>query len=219
MDAKELLDEINGKLKMNLQYFATDGDDEGDLEGSSGKGTEGDHDEDDDSGDDDSGVELPKTEEELQTIINASVEARLARENKKHKAELEAERKKIKADAERYAQMSDKEKKQAEIDDRIKKLEEKEAELNNRELLSEIKSDLTEKELPLAFAEPLLTIQDNEKIKEAIIEIKTTWDDEITEAKKASIRQSNPRGSSRSYNSDSRSKSKREFFDSGRKIK
>lgn len=202
------------KLKMNLQMFGGEGDEGGEGagaggnpdEGGSGEGTEPD-------------VKLPKSEEELQNLIDNAVKTRLARQKEKTEAEIKKVKEKAKADAKRYADMSESEKAQAELDEKIKEIEEREKELNNRELLGNIKTDLTAKGLPDVFADSLLVIQDNEKIKTAINEIKTAWDEEIAEAIKASVRQETPNTSSRSYaGKDKGIKSKADFFNAGRKV-
>ena len=69
--------------------------------------------------------------------------------------------------------MSESEKAQAELEEKVKEIEEREKELNNRELLGNIKTALTAKGVPDVFADSVLVIQDNEKIKTAINEIKT----------------------------------------------
>lgn len=198
-------------LKMNLQYFASEDDPNGETDPVDNQ--------DDPNGDDDGGNESSEfTQEELQEQIDDAVEARLARERKKHEKELEKVREKARADAENYAKMTEKEKEEAKLQERLDAIEERERELNNRELLTNIKSDLQDKSLPVAFADSLLLLQDNDKIKETIEEIKETWDEEIAEAKKENVRQETPKDSTRSYKSKNKGKSKSEFFDEGRKI-
>lgn len=199
------------KLKMNLQYFAGEDDPSEGLE----SGTNPD---DDNEKDGEGGSDKLLTEEEVQARIDDAVKARLARKEKEHQEELRKEREKAKADAERYARMSEKEKEQAELDDRIKALEAREKELNDRELLTNIKADLSGKNLPLAFADYLLGLQDVEKIKDSIEEIEGIWDAEISEFKKAKVRQDNPKDSDTSFRGKRETKSKSDFFNEGRKI-
>lgn len=199
------------KLKMNLQMFGEQG-------GSDDADINDNPDNIDNGNNPDPTDKLPKTEDELQEIINKSVESRLAREKAKADAEIKRIKEKAKADAKKYADMTESEKEQAEIEDRIKELEAREKELNDRELLANIKSDLAEKNLPSVFADSLLVIQDNEKIKKAIGEIKSAWDEEIAEAIKASARQETPSANSRSYATKDKTRSKADFFNEGRKI-
>lgn len=214
MNRQDLLEqETDKKVKMNLQYFAEDPNseegDNPDLEGEENNSEDGSKPE---------GDELPKSKSELDSHTNKAIQKALENQRKEFKDKLDAEREKARADAEKYAKMTEKEKEDAEMQERLKELEERERELNNRELLTNIKSDLQDKELPDAFADSLLLLQDNEKIKEAIEEIKETWDSEIAEAKKESVRQKTPKGSTRSYAGKGKGKNKADFFNEGRKI-
>lgn len=197
------------KLKMNLQYFAEE--DPSDQEDSGTQENDGDE-------EGDEGSEKLLTEEEVQARIDDAVKSRLARKEKEFQDKLKKEKEKAKADAEKYARMSQEEKEQAEIQERIKELEEREKELNDRELLTNIKADLTDKNLPVAFADYLLEMQDVELIKTSIEEIKGVWDEEISEFKKASVRQSNPKDSDVSFRGKKKDQSKSDFFNEGRKI-
>lgn len=196
-------------LKMNLQYFADPDPTDPPADPNGGN--------DEDPKDPD--VELPSSQSELDSVVNKAVQKALENTRKEHEKELEKEREKARSDAENYAKMTEKEKEEAKLKERIEKLEAKERELNNKELLTNIKADLQEKELPIDFADMLLTLQDNDKIKESIENIKEQWDEQITEAIKASARQENPKDSTRKYNGSSNNgTSKKQLFDEGRKI-
>lgn len=197
------------KLEMDLQYFAED--DSAVIEKVDAQGSE-----DDSGGENDSVITL--TEEEMQAKIDDAIKARLARQEREHQKQLEKVRQKARADAERYAKMTEDEKKQAEIEERIRELEAREKELNDRELLANIKADLMDKKLPVAFAKYLLELQDVEKIKESIEEIEGVWNDEIAEFKKASVRQKTPKDSDNGFRGKAKAKSKADFFNEGRKI-
>lgn len=195
-------------LRMNLQYFAEDPEDDpvdppADPEGGDPK---------------DPDVILPASQSELDSVINKSVQAALKNAKKEFDEKLEKEKEKARTNAKDYANMTEEQKKEADLQARIDKLEAKEKELNDKELLTNIKVDLQEKELPASFAEMLLTLQDNEKIKESIDIIKQQWDEQIAEAIKASARQKNPKDSTRNYGKPSEGGSKKELFDKGRKI-
>lgn len=195
-------------LRMNLQYFAEDPEDDpadppADPEGGDPK---------------DPDVILPASQSELDSVINKSVQAALKNAKKEFDDKLEKEKEKARTNAKDYANMTEEQKKEADLQARIDELEAKEKELNDKELLTNIKVDLQEKELPASFAEMLLTLQDNEKIKESIDIIKQQWDEQIAEAIKASARQKNPKDSTRNYGKPSEGGSKKELFDKGRKI-
>lgn len=134
------------------------------------------------------------TQSEVDSQISKAVDSAL----KKQQAKLEKDKQKAiedaKKDAEEYSKMTQKQKDDAEYDKRIKALEKREQELNNKQLLSEIQSDLKENELPGAFAESLLSLQDNEKIKEQITTLKSAFDEAVKEKVKESLRQDTPKG-------------------------
>lgn len=155
------------------------------------------------------------TQKELQSKLDAEAEKRVAKVLEKKQAEWKAttakELEKAKADAEEYAKMTEQQKKDAEYQKKLDELSAKEKEINDRELLTSIKTDLQENKLPLAFATSLLSIQDNEKIKESISEIKKVWDAEIAEAKKEGARQDTPNNGKQSY-SGGGNKTKADIF-------
>src|SRR5699024_2872088 len=168
-------------LPLNLQFFAEEG----------GGGKERDpQGEPNPDQKDDGKKSIQLTEEELKKKIEAESDRKLASALEKKKREWEQQlEKKIqdaRKDAEEYAKMTQQERQEADYKKRLKKLEERERELNNRELLVQIESDLEEKELPKAFAKSLLTVQDNEKIKESIGEIKQAVDNAVNERVKRS---------------------------------
>lgn len=178
-------------LPLNLQFFAEEG----------GGGKERDPQGEPNPDQKDDGKEfIQLTEEELKKKIEAESDRKLASALEKKKREWEQQlEKKIqdaRKDAEEYAKMTQQERQEADYKKRLKKLEERERELNNRELLVQIESDLEEKELPKAFAKSLLTVQDNEKIKESIGEIKQAFDNAVNERVKKALRQDTPSASS-----------------------
>src|SRR5690625_6048018 len=74
----------------------------------------------------------------------------------------------------------------------MEELEQREKELNDRQLLNQIESDLKENNLPTSFSETLLSLQDNEKIKGKIVEIKEEFDAAVNEQVKEAHRQDTP---------------------------
>lgn len=136
------------------------------------------------------------TQEELDKKIEAEADRKLAKALEKKQAEwdakltekLEAERK----SAEEYAKLTAKEKEDADYKKRVSELEKREQELNSRQLLSQIESDLKENSLPVSFAPSLLTVGDNEQIKEAITAIKKDFDEAVNAVVKEKLRQDTP---------------------------
>ncbi|WP_337970245.1 capsid assembly scaffolding protein Gp46 family protein [Virgibacillus salexigens] len=139
------------------------------------------------------------TQSEVDSQISKAVENALKKQQEKLEKQKQDEIEKAKQDAVEYAKLTQKEKEEADYKKRVESLEKRERELNNRQLLSEIESDLKESELPTAFAESLLTIQDNEKIKESIADIKKQFDEAVNAKVKEALRQDTPAagGSSR----------------------
>lgn len=153
-------------------------------------------------GDTDTGEETPPedvtlTQEELDKKIEAESDRKLQRALEKKQAEwesqlaekLEAERK----SAAEYAKMTEKEKEDAQLKKRLEELEKREKEINRRELLTQIESDLKENDLPLSFAPSLLTVEDNEQIKKTIASIKKDFTDAVDAAVKDKLKGTSPK--------------------------
>lgn len=175
IDMKELFVKQRLPLTLNIQHFAEDDPGKGD-----GKETD----------------PVTLTPEELAKKIESESDRKLAKALEKKQAEWEAQlADKLKAErksAEEYAKMTAKEKEEAKYQERLKELEEREKEINSRELLTQIESDLKENELPLSFAKSLLSVGDNEKIKESIAGIKKDFDSAVNEKVKEALRQDVP---------------------------
>lgn len=141
-------------------------------------------------------ADVTLSQAELDKKIEAEADRKLAKALEKKQAEwnekLEERLKEERKSAEEYAKMTAKEKEDAEYQKRVEKLEAREKEINNRELLSQIESDLKENDLPTTFAQSLLSIGDNEKIKESITGIKKDFDAAVAEKVKEALRQETP---------------------------
>ena len=136
--------------------------------------------------------EVTYTQSEVDSRISKAVESALEKREAKLQKELETRIEKERNEAAEYAKLTEKEKQEADLKKRLEALEQREKELNNQQLLNQIQSDLRENNLPLSFAESLLTIQDNEKIKESIATIKQEFDNAINEQVKSALRQETP---------------------------
>lgn len=132
------------------------------------------------------------TQAEVDSQISKAVEKALQRKQADFEKRLEAKLEEERKSAEEYAKMTAKEKEEAKYKERLKELEEREKEINSRELLTQIESDLKENELPLSFAHSLLSVGDNEKIKESIAGIKKDFDSAVNEKVKETLRQDVP---------------------------
>lgn len=133
------------------------------------------------------------TQSELDSQISKSVDSALKKQQVKFEKDKQDALDKAKKDAVEYAKLSKEQQEDADYQKRIKALEDRESDLNNRQLLSEIESDLKENELPTSFAQALLSIQDNEQIKESITDIKKQFDDAVNAKVMESLRQDTPK--------------------------
>ena len=177
--------ELDDKYKLNLQFFAEDG------EGDSGKGNE---DKEPGNDSDDSNEESKFTQSEVDSKIGKAVDKALSNQSKKFEQILEQARKEEREKTERYAKLTEREKQEAELTEREKALAEKEKEFQLRELKTDVESDLKEKGLPTSFAESLIHLEDNEKISEVVNEIKADFDKAVQEQVKEATRQTTPAG-------------------------
>lgn len=132
------------------------------------------------------------TQSEVDSRISKAVDSALEKARKKFEDEKKQAIEDAKKDAEDYAKMSAKEREEAEIQKRLKAIEDRERELNEKQLLTEIESDLKEQALPLSFAQPLLRLGENEEIKKAIAGIKKDFDTAVNERVKEELRQDTP---------------------------
>jgi hypothetical protein len=103
--------------------------------------------------------------------------------------------------------MTQKEREDAEYKKRLEALDKREHELNTKQLRSEVETDLKAEGLPAAFADSLIKLEDNEKIKEAVSSIKKEFDAAVNNAVKEKLRQDPPEtGGSKLNNSSHTSK-------------
>ena len=169
----------NEMLKLNLQYFA-----EETIEDSQQEETQETTEEQQE--------EPTYSQSDVDRQISKAVDSALKKQRAKWEEEKQQEIEKAKNEAEEYAKMSQKEKEEAEIKKRLEEIKKREQELNNRQLLAEIETDLKDNNLPSSFAEALLSIQDNEKIKQAITGIKKDFDEAVNAQVKEALRQDTP---------------------------
>lgn len=197
-------------LKLNLQFFAEN-------EGDSEKTNENDNKE---SENDNDSKQETYTKNEVDSAISKAVDSALKKRERKHQQDLEQAREEAKKKAESYAKLTEKEKRDKEIEEREQALAKKEKEFKLRELKSDVESDLKEKGLPTSFAESLIHLEDNEKISDVVKEIKADFDNAVQEQVKEATRQSTPSNQSSSFgNRQASGKSIQELANENRIIK
>lgn len=175
--------------KLKLQFFA---ENEGDSENTN-------EDDDKESVNDDDKEQETYTKNEVDSAISKAVDSALKKRDRKHQQELEQAREEARKKAESYAKLTEKEKRDKEIEEREQALAKKEKEFKLRELKSDVESDLKEKGLPTSFAESLIHLEDNEKISDVVKEIKADFDNAVQEQVKEATRQSTPSNQSSSF--------------------
>ncbi|MDU6763589.1 MAG: DUF4355 domain-containing protein [Staphylococcus sp.] len=196
--------------KLNLQFFAEN-------EGDSEKTNENDNKE---SENDNDSKQETYTKNEVDSAISKAVDSALKKRERKHQQELEYAREEARKKAESYAKLTEKEKRDKEIEEREQALAKKEKEFKLRELKSDVESDLKEKGLPTSFAESLIHLEDNEKISDVVKEIKADFDNAVQEQVKEATRQSTPSNQSSSFgNRQASGKSIQELANENRIIK
>jgi len=174
---------ING-LPLNLQFFA-----EGEPSGEPSEPS-------------DEQKEETYTRSDVDREVSKAVEKAIQNQRAKWEEEKAKEIEQAKNEAEEYAKLTQKEKEEAELNKRLEQLEAREQELNRRELLTNIQNDLKENELPVELADTLITIEDNEKIKERITTIKEFIDKSVNEKVKEALRQDTPSESTGEISND-----------------
>lgn len=144
------------------------------------------------------------TSSEVDSKVSKAVEKALQKKKQEHQQELEDAKAEARKQAESYAKLTEKEKRDKELSDREKQLADKERELNLRHLKADVESDLKDNELPAEFADTLVTLEDNEKIKEAIQGIKQQFDAAVQAQVKEVTRQKTPASNSSSFTNKSK---------------
>ncbi len=196
--------------KLNLQFFAENEGDSEETNENDNKESENDND----------SKQETYTKNEVDSAISKAVDSALKKRDRKHQQELEQAREEARKKAESYAKLTEKEKRDKEIEEREQALAKKEKEFKLRELKSDVESDLKEKGLPTSFAESLIHLEDNEKISDVVKEIKADFDNAVQEQVKEATRQSTPSNQSSSFgNRQASGKSIQELANENRIIK
>lgn len=170
------------RLKLNLQHFSEDNPNDSEEKGKQS----GDY-----QGDDDKKV-FELTQSELDSQKHKAVNKALANQEKKFEQRLKEAVENARSEGESYAKLTEKEKQEKALSEREKRIEERERKLKLNQLTSDVERDLKEKGLPTSFAESLVVLEDNEKINEAVNQIKKDFDEAVKEQVKEATRQALP---------------------------
>nr|WP_241198966.1 DUF4355 domain-containing protein [Cytobacillus horneckiae] len=173
-------------LKLDLQLFSDDTPPGG--EGGQGGGE-----------DNPPPKKIELTEAELLKKIESESDRKLSSALEKKQQEWESQtEQKIQAalaEKERLSQLSEKERKDEELNNREKEIENRLAELERKELKADAVTDLTKKGLPSSFADFVLG-ENAETTLANINAIKTAFDEAVNAAVKERLRQDTPPGGS-----------------------
>lgn len=194
----------NQPMKLNLQFFAEPDEPTDDpvdnLENKQGA-----------KNNDDPKDDKTFTQSEVDSQISKAVEKAISNKRKEFEQEKQQAIEDAKKDAAEYAKMTKAQQEEADYNKRLKELEERERELNMKQLKSEVESDLKEEGLPTEFAGTLINLEDNEKIKEAITGIKKQFDEAVNNAVKEALRQDTPSSGDGKVTNNKNNKSKAEM--------
>ncbi|MCF7581267.1 DUF4355 domain-containing protein [Staphylococcus epidermidis] len=169
--------------KLNLQFFAEDNGDDPEKQKEEQQ-------QDNDNENQDN--EKTFSQSELDSQVSKAVDKALANRERKHQEEIEKIKENARKEGESYAKLTEKEKQEKALSEREKRIEERERELKLNQLTSDVERDLKEKGLPTSFAESLVVLEDNEKINEAVNQIKKDFDEAVKEQVKEATRQALP---------------------------
>ena len=139
---------------------------------------------------------LELTQRELQSRVDAEADRRVEKVLSKKQAEWNEQLQERLAEAENkgaeYAKMTAAEKAQAEMQQRLEELEEREHAIKQRELSASVASDLAEQGLPVELADSLTAIGDPAAIKNWVSTIKDTISGAVNEQVKERLKTGKP---------------------------
>lgn len=121
------------------------------------------------------------TDEEIQKIKDSSFDKARNQLQEQHQKELEDAIKQAKADAIKEVGMTAEEKAQKEYEDRIKKLDEREAEIAKNELSSNVSRALSDAGLPAELSEELVALGDFDAAKGVITKMSEVISSQVNE--------------------------------------
>lgn len=172
------------EIGFDLQLFAEEGQEE-EQEGEHQDGQQGDQDK-----------QKTYTEEEVQELIQKESDRRVTEAIKKReqalREEMEEKIRQEREEAERLAQLSEKEKEKELVEKQKQEIEKREREIKRKELLSDTKDILYEKGIPTKFAEVLVK-EDAETTHKAINDFEEEWKQAIDQAVEEKLKGRTPR--------------------------
>jgi hypothetical protein len=185
----------NDLLILPLQFFAEAGADgtEGAAGAAGAEGAEAGA-EGTDGKDDASKTALTITQAELDSRISKAVAANKAKQEKEYQRLLDKAQQDGIIKGKSYADLTDEQRKEQDLADRLAKIQAQEEALNARERRAAILADLSEQKLPADFADLIIHEKDEAKAKATVTKLKKVFDDAVNEQAKVLVRQTDPKG-------------------------
>ena len=150
------------------------------------------------------------TQSELDSLMDKHAAKALEKQKADFEKKLNDALERGKSEGERLAQMSAEQKAQEEAKQRLKELEDKERELNQRELKVTVASTLKERELPTDLADYLVELGDADKISNVVDGLHQAVQQGINDGVKERLRQKSPQNGATQFGDDI---GKKEFDD------
>ena len=136
------------------------------------------------------------TQSDLDSAISKAVDSYSKRKEKEFEDLMKKAVQEGVAKEKTYSQLTEEQKKEKDLEEKLKKLTEKENELNRRERYSGIVTDLQTNGLPLKLADYLVDGKP-EQVKQDILDLKKLFDDavneKVNETIKGTLRQGDPK--------------------------
>lgn len=135
---------------------------------------------------------LPKTQSELDSMINKAVQTALKNKDAQHAQAMEAAVQAALKKEQDYSQLSEKERKEREFEDERAKLDEAKAKFAKEQLVVQLKGDLLDKGLPVSMAETFSLYADAEQALAAVTVFEKEFKAAVAEGIKVGLRQVTP---------------------------
>ena len=133
------------------------------------------------------------SQSELDAAISRAVEAHSKKKEKEFQKLLEKAKEDGVVKGKSYADLTEEQRKERDLEERMAALEAKEREITTRERKAAIIADLAQLELPADLADVLVQEQNDTKVKTAVAAVKKAFDDAVNAKVKASLRQPDPK--------------------------
>ena len=133
------------------------------------------------------------SQSELDAAISRAVEAHSKKKEKEFQKLLEKAKEDGVVKGKSYADLTEEQRKERDLEERMAALETKEREITTRERRAAITADLAQQELPADLAEILVQEPNDAKVKTAVAAVKKAFDDSVNAKVKASLRQPDPK--------------------------